>query len=270
MPIFRGLSIRRLSPAYAVIILLLVAAGPTSGQRAPDVRDRVEALLAKYHELGLFNGSALVADHGEVLLRKGYGLANMEWGIANTPDTKFRLGSITKQFTSALVMQLVDRGEIDLAAPMTRYLPDYPAHTGDRITIHHLLNHTSGIVGYTELPTFGASLAHRLRAGEICRRVLRQARSALRARHEVQLQQLRLLLARRHPREGLRQEPYEQLLQERIFTPLGMHDSGYDSTRPLLSKRAAGYDKQFDGSYVNTALSGHEPALRRRLALFDG
>ena len=112
-------------------------------------------MLARYQELGLFNGSALVADRGQVVLRKGYGLANMEWGIANTPDTKFRLGSITKQFTATLVMQLVEKGQIDLSAPITRYLPDYPAKTGTRITIHQLLNHTSGIVGYTELPTFG-------------------------------------------------------------------------------------------------------------------
>ncbi|MBK7597760.1 MAG: beta-lactamase family protein [Acidobacteria bacterium] len=68
----------------------------------------------------------LVADGGQVVLKKGYGLANMEWNIPNTADTKFRLGSITKQFTATLIMQLVEQGKIDLKAPVTRYLPNYP------------------------------------------------------------------------------------------------------------------------------------------------
>src|SRR5277367_7203610 len=78
---------------------------------------RLDALIARYHELGLFNGSALVAENGQTILRKGYGEANMEWHIPVTPDTRFRLGSITKQFTATLVMQMVEQGQIDLAAP---------------------------------------------------------------------------------------------------------------------------------------------------------
>ena len=82
---------------------------------AADPPDSIDALLARYQELGLFNGSALVADRGQVVMKKGYGLANMEWGIPNTPDTKFALGSISKQFTATLIMQLVEQGKIDLA-----------------------------------------------------------------------------------------------------------------------------------------------------------
>jgi CubicO group peptidase (beta-lactamase class C family) len=66
----------------------------------------------------------LVAEKGVPLLRKGYGQANMEWHIPNTPDTRFRLGSVTKQFTATLVMQMVERGQMDLSAPISRYLPD--------------------------------------------------------------------------------------------------------------------------------------------------
>ncbi|MGA3205657.1 MAG: serine hydrolase, partial [Bryobacteraceae bacterium] len=90
-----------------VWLLLLLAADPAA---------KTDALIAKYHELGLFNGSALVSENGHAILRKGYGEANMEWHIANTPDTRFRLGSITKQFTATLVMQLVEKGLIDLNA----------------------------------------------------------------------------------------------------------------------------------------------------------
>ena len=118
----------------------------------------IDQFISRYHELGLFNGSALIADHGQVVIKKGYGLANMEWNIPNAPDTKFRLGSVTKQFTATLILQLVEQGKIDLHAPVTRYLPDYPARTGDKITIHNLLNHTSGIPGYTETPGFGEKM----------------------------------------------------------------------------------------------------------------
>ena len=235
--------------ARALLAVALLLAAPLSAPCA-DGPGRIDALLARYQELGLFNGSTLVADKGQVVLKKGYGLANMEWGIPNTPDTKFRLGSITKQFTATLIMQMVEQGKIDLEAPVTRYLPDYPARTGDRIKIHHLLNHTSGIVGYTEIPSFG----------ETARKAYAPVKfldffSKLDllfepgSRYSYSNSAYFLLGAILEKVSGL---SYQTLLRERIFAPLVMNDSGYDSTGPLLMKRAAGYDKEFDGSYTNT------------------
>ena len=81
-------------------------------------------------------------------------MANMEWGIPNTPDTKFRLGSITKQFTAMLTLQLVEQGKIKLDAKISDYLTDYRQDIGQKVTIHHLLTHTSGIPSYTGQPGF--------------------------------------------------------------------------------------------------------------------
>jgi len=210
----------------------------------------IDQLISQYQKLGLFNGSALVAEKSQVVLQKGYGLANMEWNIPNAPDTKFRLGSITKQFTATLIMQLVEQGKIDLHAPVTHYLPDYPARTGDKITIHHLLNHTSGIPGYTETPAFGQKARDPYTPAEFIKTF-----SGLDLFFEPGTRfsysnsgyfLLGVIL------EKITGQPYEKLLRERIFDPVGMNDSGYDSTRPLLTKRAAGYDKTFDGKYVNT------------------
>jgi CubicO group peptidase (beta-lactamase class C family) len=233
-------------------IVLLVTTNPTSAGVAADPRDRIDALLARYQELGLFNGTALVADRGSVVIRKGYGLANMEWDIPNTPETKFRLGSITKQFTATLVMQLVERGQIELNAPITRYLPDYPERTGGRITIHHLLNHTSGIVGYTELPKFGTTARNPYTPAAFVEEFFAKLDLLFEpgSKYSYNNSAYFLLGVILEKTTG---QSYERLLQERIFTPLGMQDSGYDSTRPLLPKRAAGYDKRFDGSYVNTS-----------------
>jgi CubicO group peptidase (beta-lactamase class C family) len=217
---------------------------------------RIDAFIARYHELGVFNGSALVADQGKPILRKGYGLANMEWNIPNTADTKFRLGSITKQFTATLVLQMVEQGKIDLNAPLGRYLPDYPKPNADRITIHQLLNHTSGIPGYTELPQFGAVSRLAKRPTEFL-----QVFSGLDLLFDPGTKfsynnsayfVLGVIL------EKLSGQTYEQLLQSRIFGPAGMKDSGYDSTHPLLTKRAAGYDATLDGfrntSYIDMTL----------------
>jgi CubicO group peptidase (beta-lactamase class C family) len=215
-----------------------------------DKAGQLDAVVARYHELGLFNGSALVADQGQAILRKGYGEANMEWHIANTPDTRFRLGSITKQFTAALVLQMVEQGQLDLAAPVARYLPDYPKQTGDRVTIHQLLNHTSGIPGYTELPEFGRTARLPQKPAEFLKMFSRLDLlfdpGAKFSYSNSGYFLLGVIL------EKVSGKPYELLLRERIFDPLGMKQSGYDSTRPLLEKRAAGYDSTFDG-YVNTA-----------------
>ena len=234
-----------------VLVLALAATGPARAREAADARDRIDALLARYQELGLFDGSALVADAGQVVLRKGYGLANIEWAIANTPDTKFRLGSLTKQFTATLVMQLVERGQINLSAPITRYLPDYSTKTGARITIHQLLNHTSGIVGYTELPAFGETARNPYTPAKFAETFFAKLDLLFEpgAKYSYNNSAYFLLGVILEKVTG---QPYDRLLRERIFTPLEMRDSGQDSTRPLLARRASGYDKRFDGTFVNT------------------
>src|SRR6266581_6035984 len=136
-----------------------VEAGAPARPAAEGVRhhthaERIDALISAYNKVHQFNGSALVAEKGSVILEKGYGLANMEWQIPNTPDTKFRLGSITKQFTSMVVMQLVNEGKIKLDDKITTYLPDYRKDTGDKVTVRNLLTHTSGIPSYTSIPGF--------------------------------------------------------------------------------------------------------------------
>jgi len=116
--------------------------------------EQIDELISTYEEYGKFNGSVLVSDQGQVIYEKGFGMANMEWDIPNQPNTKHRLGSVTKQFTAMLILQLVAEGTLDLQAPITKYLPDYPKATGDIITTHHLLTHTSGIPNYTSFPKF--------------------------------------------------------------------------------------------------------------------
>jgi CubicO group peptidase (beta-lactamase class C family) len=100
---------------------------------------------------GLFSGAVLVARGGKLLFRKGYGLASLEYGIPNTPISRFDIGSVSKTFTAALILRLQERGSLDVHNPISRYLPDCPDAWRD-VTVHHLLSHTSGILNYTDLP----------------------------------------------------------------------------------------------------------------------
>ncbi len=110
-----------------------------------DTLGDIDALLTAYHDVEQFSGVVLVAKGDDIVYQGAFGEANRASGTANTVDTRFAIGSLTKQFTSALTLQLVEEGKVDLDAPITRYLPDYPAAQGDRVTIHQLLSHTSGI-----------------------------------------------------------------------------------------------------------------------------
>lgn len=104
------------------------------------------------HKVKQFNGTVLVMQKGKPIYKKSFGMADKEWNIANTNETKYRIGSVTKQFTSAAIMQLAGQGKLSVDDKLTKYFPDYPK--GDSITLHMLLTHTSGIKNYTAIPGF--------------------------------------------------------------------------------------------------------------------
>jgi len=127
----------------SVGIGLLVAAAAL-GQ---DV-SRMDRVVQSYVANKTFMGSVLVARGSEVLLSKGYGSANLEWNVPNSPGAKFRLGSLTKQFTAASILLLEERGKLKTDDLAKKFMPDAPA-AWDKITIYHLLTHTSGIPSFT-------------------------------------------------------------------------------------------------------------------------
>jgi CubicO group peptidase (beta-lactamase class C family) len=232
----------------SIAALLLVATLPIFAQTKPE---KIDALMRQYVENRQFNGSVLVAENGKVIFKKGYGMANMEWNIANASDTKFRLGSITKQFTAMLIMQLVEQGKIKLNDKITAYLPNYPKATGDKITVHHLLTHTSGIPSYTDFPKFFENLSRDpftpdAFVKQFCDLPLEFEPGSTFAYNNSGYFLLGVLI------EKVTGKSYAQALQEQILTPLQMNDTGYDLHEPLLAKRATGYEKK-GGKYVNSA-----------------
>ena len=237
---------RPISIAFAAIFICILADHSAFAQ---DKKDKIEELIGLYAEYHQFNGTALVAENGALLYQGGFGHANMEWDIKNTPDTKFRLGSITKQFTAMLVLQLAEQGKIDLQAAVTTYVPEYPKATGDKITVHHLLTHTSGIPNYTSFPGFMQEHTKETYSPNDFIQVF--ADSALNFEPGSQFSYsnsgyflLGVII------ENVSGVSYEQLLTKNIFEPLNMKSSGYDHHSTILPKRAAAYERR-GGAYVN-------------------
>src|SRR6266849_4421652 len=125
---------------------------------AQDAVARMEQVAQCFVASKAFMGSVLVARDSNVLLSKGYGSANLEWNIPNSPSTKFRLGSVTKQFTAACILLLEERGKLKVEDPVRKHMPDAPANW-DKVTIYHLLTHTSGIPSFTGFPDYTSTEA---------------------------------------------------------------------------------------------------------------
>lgn len=204
----------------------------------------MDKLVQEYVDAKQFMGTVLVARGDQVLFSKGYGEANLEWQVANTPTTKFRLGSITKQFTGGSVLLLEQRGKLKVDDPIKKYMPDAPA-TWDAITLEHLLTHTSGIPNVTSLPDFGERKVHAAKVEEAISWFRDKPLEFVPGERMAYSNSGYLLLG--FVIEKVSGQSYAQFVQENIFTPLGMRDSGYDSNSAIIERRAAGYTPGPDG-----------------------
>ena len=122
------------------LLLSTVSAGSLSGQPA-NLRSFIDSFAAKNN----FNGTIVIEEQSKVSYQKSFGLANFQFNIPNKIGTKYKVASITKLFTAVLIMQLYEQGKLDVDKHIRDYLPDYKGEGGDKITIHQLLNHTSGL-----------------------------------------------------------------------------------------------------------------------------
>lgn len=233
-------------PISACLLILLSTLTIAPGIHAQDRAAKIDEFVEFYHQVERFNGSVLVAEGGEVIYKKGFGLANMEWGIPNAPDTKFRLASVSKQFTAMLVMQLVQEGKIDLEGKLTDYLPEFRRETGDKVTIHHLLTHTSGLPDYSDASGFWNELMRSpltpefvvdsLSSGDL------EFEPGTQYRYNNGGYYLLSLIV-----ERVAGEKFGEVLREKILEPLGMKNSGLDYPEMILEKRATGYEQNVDG-----------------------
>jgi CubicO group peptidase (beta-lactamase class C family) len=209
--------------------------------------DRIDTIVREGLEKKIASYAVAVVKDGRLVLARGYGFADLENSVPASAETIYRLGSITKQFTSLAILQLAEAGKLSVDDELTKFLSDYPVQ-GHKVTIHQLLNHTSGIKAYTSLPNF-----------------FRTARQDL--SHEGMLALFKELPFDFEPGEKMQYnnsgyyllglviekasgQSYAEYLADHVFKPLGMHATRYGDMRPLIPHRAQGYKRSL-GELVN-------------------
>jgi len=230
----------RMSMRGAAILagsLILVVVLSTTTCVAQDIAAKVDEYISPYLKIGNFSGSILIAKEGRILLSKGYGMADLEHDVPNTPQTIFRLGSVTKQFTSMAIMQLQEKGRLNVDDPIAKYLPTYP--NGEEITIHHLLTHTSGIPDFGDFPDLRKTIMIPSPLEKTVQRFKDKPLEFTPGEKFKYSNSGYILLG--YIIEKVCGTSYEEFLEENIFQPLNMMSSGYDHHDTLLKHRASGY-----------------------------
>lgn len=221
-------------PAIASNELPPLTAPPSPG----GVAETIDVYMNTLVEARLFSGAILVARNGVVVISKGYGMADWEQGIPNTPQTRFRLASLTKAFTAMAVVMLQGDGKLQVQDPICQYLTDCPA-AWQPVTIHHLLTHTSGIPSYTDFMDFEATEMLPTTTDQLMAR-FRDMPLLFPPGTLYQYSNSGYVLLGRII-ERVSGQSYEDFLQERIFAPLQMENTGYDHNAGDIKDQAAGY-----------------------------
>ncbi len=216
-----------------IVSCLLCLAFTASAQTIP----AVDALVQRHAEAGDLHGAVLAAEAGEIVHESACGLADASWDIPNTPDTRFKIYSMTKQFTAVLVLQQAAAGTIDLDATIVDYLDWYPDDPGRRVTIHQLLCHTHGIPG--PAPGVMPYLVEEPTDVAITRYFSQQPRFEPGSRFEYSgLAGYTILGA---VLEAVTGRTYQELLREKILEPAGMNDTIYLDYHAVVPGKAEDY-----------------------------
>ncbi|MEO5818697.1 MAG: serine hydrolase domain-containing protein [Gemmatimonadaceae bacterium] len=227
----------------AVVATALPAAAQTRSRAAATAA--VDSIVARALQGGKAAGMSVGVVQGrDTLVLKGYGFADLEFDVPTPDRAVYEIGSVTKQFTASSILLLQERGQLSLDDPITKYLPSYPTQ-GHVITIRRLLDHTSGIKGYTELPEFGNFMR---------RHEPRDSLVALFSTKPFDFESgddmiynnsayflLGLII------EKVSGMPYADFVQKNLFDKAGMSDSRYCSENAIVKRRAHGYDMSATG-----------------------
>lgn len=236
---------------YRILFLFLVAAcsvaaqSTAPGAQGGELEAKVDAYVKPYLESKNFSGSVLIARGGKVLVNKGYGMANLELGVPNTPQTRFHIASVSKPFTAAAILLLEERGKLSVQDPVSKYVPDFPE--GGRILLHHLLTHTSGIPNINNFPEYQTLSQSPQTPAQLVEVFKKRALDFPPGQKYAYSNSNYNLLA--FIIEKVSGQSYGDFLQANIFAPLGMTSTLHDgAVAELIPHRASGYvPAGFDG-----------------------
>ncbi|MFC3561280.1 serine hydrolase domain-containing protein [Pedobacter jamesrossensis] len=197
----------------------------------------------------------MVAQHGKAIYQKAFGKANLELGVDLTTKNVFQLGSMTKQFTAVAVLILEEQGKLNVTEAISKYIPDYPS--GDKITIHHLLTHTSGIKDFTKMKSL-SSIAQKDMTPKMMVDFFKNEPVDFLPGEKFEYNNSGYVLLG-YIIELVSEETYEQFIKNHIFDKLGMSNSYYATDRQIINKRAYGYHKKETGFVNKTVINFSVP-----------
>ncbi len=215
-------------------ILLLLPFALTAQKNYPQLLDQY---MQAQNRVKGFTGAVLVMKRNKVLLRKAYGLADRELSVPNTPETKFEIGSVTKQFTATCILQLIEQGKLNLHDKLSKFIQSFPK--GDSVTIQMLLNHTSGIASYTDIPQFG-SVSTLTWPKDSMISFFRNKPYDFSPGTKFKYNNSGFFLLG-YIIEKVSGMPYNKYLQQNIFDKISMTNSGVNNWDTVLPLRAKGY-----------------------------
>jgi CubicO group peptidase (beta-lactamase class C family) len=240
------------------ISLALAAALPSAiafAQQTP-LAAEIDAAIAPHYKADEPGSTVIVTKDGKVVFRKAYGLANLEKKTPLTPDTTLRLGSITKQFTATAILMLAEEGKLSVKDEITKFFPDYPVN-GKKVTIEHLLQHTSGIKSYTNKPDFMINAHKDFTVAQMIDGFKNDPFEFEPGTNFNYNNSGYILLGAII--EKVSGMPYAKFLEQRIFKPLKMDHTAYEGHERSKAPQAAGYARQGDSYKPAMALSMTQP-----------
>ncbi len=233
---------------FVFALFSIIAAHTAVAQR--DLAFKFDEVLSRYSDVGLFTGSVLIAQHGKILLDKGYGFSNVKEGKGNTADSKYQIYSVTKPITATLIVKLAEEQRLSLNDRLSKYYPSFPQ--GDSITIEHLLTHTSGLYCYNN------DFSMPVNSEKAMLEFLRKKPLNFSPGTEWEYCNTGYFLLG-FIIEKVTGVPYEKAVENYIFTPLGMNHSGFDYRTLKDSNKTTGYAILYDDtSAVAPVYDPHE------------
>ena len=205
---------------------------------AQTVEQKIDELLTAYAKQNKLNGSVLVAQQGKIIYQKGFGYRNAETKTPNDVNSIFQIGSITKQITAAVIMQLQEEGKLSVQDKLSQYFPGFS--NGDKITIENLLTHTSGIYNYTNDTVIMKSDVTKHYSQEEMMKLFKNYPLDFEPGTKWNYSNTAYSILG-YIIEKVEKKPYERVVRERIFQPLGMVHSGFDFTNLSSPDKTKGY-----------------------------
>ena len=215
---------------------------------AQSKKDKLSQIMKTYHNYNMFDGAVLVAENGKIIYKDAFGLANREWDIANTVDTKFMIGSISKPLTATLMLILVQKRLVRLDKTIETYLPEFKNKPAAKVTIKQLLNHTSGIPNYDIIKDFFPRISRQSFTREEYIKIYYDSALAFEPGTRYMYSSWGYFTLG-YIIEKVTQKSYEQAMKDEIFSKINMSNSGSYLHTQIVSKSASGYDYGF-GNYV--------------------